>query len=243
MEKLSRDMRRLIFAGREIAYGNQPPNQDAVDELNAALEAFSANPAAPWEGEPVVCASDRSPKGRDYRLGSRGGFVMDDAVVQRFWSKVDQGPPDECWPWRGWKSGNGYGRVQISGRAYVASRVALELSGVQIPEGHFVCHRCDNPPCCNPAHLFTGTLKDNNRDRHEKGRSASRGGERNPRAKLSVTDVQAIRSSARTNVALAAHYGVHHTTISDIRRGKNWPASAVAESHAPNGGNHEPKTP
>jgi len=87
---------------------------------------------------------------------------------ERFWAKVDRRGPDECWEWRGARNGKGYGVFRIESRSIGAHRFAFGLDA--IPEGNFVCHVCDNPSCVNPAHLWTGTAKDNNRDMQAKGR-------------------------------------------------------------------------
>lgn len=90
----------------------------------------------------------------------------------RFWLLVDKRGPDECWPWAGGaRSHNGYGEYGHASRGKVrAHRVAYELTHGPIPDGLSICHHCDNPPCCNPAHLFAGTTLDNARDRAQKGR-------------------------------------------------------------------------
>jgi hypothetical protein len=98
---------------------------------------------------------------------------MPPETIARFWSKVRQDNPDSCWPWPGEKSDGGYGRFTVRGRRYRASRLAWELAHGPIPKGLLVCHDCDNPPCCNPKHLFLGTHADNVQDRVEKGRSPS----------------------------------------------------------------------
>ncbi len=89
-----------------------------------------------------------------------------------FWSRVDRREPDECWPWLGARRGRmGYGLFGFKHRRAVpAHRMAYLLSKGDIPKGMFVCHSCDNPPCCNPAHLWLGTHADNMADRHAKGR-------------------------------------------------------------------------
>ena len=98
------------------------------------------------------------------------------SIAERFWTKVDRsGGPDACWPWMGHRTRQGYGQVKILGKSTPAHRVAWELTNGPIPLGdHFgttcACHRCDNPPCCNPAHLFLGTMADNVADRDAKGR-------------------------------------------------------------------------
>jgi len=92
------------------------------------------------------------------------------ASDERFWCGVKRGEPDECWPWTRSLSPKGYGRV----RGRNAHRVAYELTYGPIPPGMFVCHTCDNPPCCNPAHLFLGTYLDNIADMVAKKRSRGR---------------------------------------------------------------------
>lgn len=90
--------------------------------------------------------------------------------IDRFWSRVDDsGGPDSCWPWQLSRFPTGYGHAILHGREY-AHRIAYELATGNDPRGLDVCHTCDNPPCCNPAHLFAGTALDNMRDRDAKGR-------------------------------------------------------------------------
>lgn len=88
----------------------------------------------------------------------------------RFWSNVRRS--DGCWEWTGSKRGNGYGCLAVGGRQVGAHRVAWETQNGPIPEGLFVLHKCDNPPCVRPDHLFLGTAKDNAMDMARKGRAA-----------------------------------------------------------------------
>lgn len=85
-----------------------------------------------------------------------------------------------------------------------------------------VLHRCDNPPCCNPGHLFIGTDADNAADKARKGRVAPNHGMLNGRAKLTEADVKAIRSSRSTYRKLAAQYGVSFGLIGHVKRRRNW---------------------
>lgn len=91
-------------------------------------------------------------------------------VYDRFWSKVDRGAEDECWPFNAFRDKDGYGRFSIGPDDMSAQRAAWLLTFGTIPNGMHVCHTCDNPPCCNPAHLFLGTHADNMRDARKKRR-------------------------------------------------------------------------
>lgn len=131
----------------------------------------------------------------------------------RFWSKVDVGNATDCWHWQAGKTHFGYGKFGDT----KAHRISWEMFNGPIPDGLMVCHKCDNPRCVNPAHLFVGTAADNNRDRTEKGRSRAPRGERHPNAKLSDADVRAIRASSERGIDLAERYGVAASTISEVR--------------------------
>jgi hypothetical protein len=146
-------------------------------------------------------------------------------VEARLWQRVDVGLPDQCWEWQGYRTPDGYGRLQrFRGRMELAHRVAWESVKGPIPDGMLVCHTCDNPPCVNPAHLFLGTHLDNARDKMAKGRWrwAPLFGEASPSAKLTDAEVDAIRqeyaAGGVSQRALAARYGVHQVHISRLVR-------------------------
>jgi hypothetical protein len=91
----------------------------------------------------------------------------------RFWEKVDRGEPDECWPWMGARDPSGYGRFAVGAdRSEKASRIAWRLTNGAVPTGLHILHSCDNPPCCNPAHLRPGTHQENMADRVASNRRA-----------------------------------------------------------------------
>ena len=150
------------------------------------------------------------------------------ALEVRFWRKVRVGSVDECWPWLGWTNEKGYGVTgvyqgkNLPHRRVYAHRVALELSaGRGLLEAECACHSCDNPSCCNPAHLFVGDRAENNADM--RGKCRHEHGERHHAARLSEDDVRAIRAArGRTQSELAEQYGVGQSVISRVLAGKAW---------------------
>lgn len=98
------------------------------------------------------------------------------AVEQRFWAKVEPMMDDRgCWVWSGARTRQGYGHLACDGQFIRASRLSWLIHNGEIPPDLCVLHRCDNPPCVNPAHLWLGTKRDNTRDMLEKGRGFSLG--------------------------------------------------------------------
>ncbi len=152
-------------------------------------------------------------------------------LAERFWAKVDQsGGPDACWPWTGYRLPGGYGQIgegPAGGRKLYAHRVAYELVNGPLPEGVLALHRCDNPPCCNPAHLFPGTNQDNTADMDRKGRRGEHHpvGSLNGRAVLTSPAVQEIRQLHAQGIGyrrLAQMFGVGMSTIARVVRGESW---------------------
>lgn len=154
---------------------------------------------------------------------------MRSSVDDRFWSKVLKAD-DGCWVWTASRDRDGYGYVGLGGVTRRAHRVSWSMANGNIPPGLFVCHSCDNPPCVNPAHLFLGTLADNNKDRAAKGRSAK--GERHGQAKLTEEKVAFIRSKYAkggvTKKSLAEQFGVDASTIGLVINGKQWAKEGCA---------------
>ncbi len=141
--------------------------------------------------------------------------------MKRFWSKGRQ-LPNGCLEWTAAKDDWGYGRFALNGRNTRAMRVAWELTNGPIPSGLCICHKCDNPACINPDHLFLGTNADNVADMVQKGRNSSQVGTLNPRNKLTEDQVREIRASPMGLSEIGRLYGVTPQTIFGIRRRKIW---------------------
>lgn len=157
-------------------------------------------------------------------------------------SKTDgNGDPEACWNWLMAKNGKGYGRTCSNGKSHYTHRLSWELINGEIKDGLFVLHRCDNPSCINPSHLFLGTQKQNLEDMHAKGRNAQptgfrhgsktkpekiARGERISNSKLKEDQVIEIRqlkeSSGISNRAIAKLYNVTPPTIRGIVNGTAW---------------------
>lgn len=147
----------------------------------------------------------------------------------RFWAKIDKGGgPDTCWEWTGnrAKRRGGYGNVALGHSKKIrANRVAWLLSHGTLSDDESVLHKCDNPPCCNPAHLFLGTHQDNYDDMVAKGRANTARGEAAGRAKLTESQVRDIRrkyASGATLIGLGAEYGLTSGTVHSIIDRRSW---------------------
>ncbi len=149
---------------------------------------------------------------------------------ERFWAKVDK--TDGCWDFT--DLSNGYGRMRIGGKKgkhYLAHRLSyiihhpLTIDLMEHPD-ICVCHRCDNPKCVNPAHLFLGSQQDNHRDMVSKGRIADKRGEKHHLVKLTEQQVREIRTryaeGGITQKELSYEYGVRSEHINKLIHRKCW---------------------
>jgi hypothetical protein len=146
------------------------------------------------------------------------------ANIDSFWLRCSDADENGCREWLGTRNKSGYGKVMINRRDMRTHRVAWELTYGPIPDDMFVCHQCDNPPCCEPTHLFLGTPADNIHDRDQKGRQR-RGANVNT-AKLTPDDVRKMRrfyeTGAFSKAELGRLFGVSkHAAMAVINR-RSW---------------------
>lgn len=150
------------------------------------------------------------------------------SLRERFETKYERGPA--CWVWTASRNSNGYGQIgrgPAGAGNWQAHRAAWVLEYGPIPDGVCVLHRCDNPLCVRPDHLFLGTHKDNSQDMVRKGRHALHGkgahsGERHHLAKITDATAREIRSSPETGRAMASRLGLSEAQVSRIRTGRRW---------------------
>lgn len=156
----------------------------------------------------------------------RNDAPLDQRLFDRV-TKTDSG----CWNWQGASYPNGYGLITYKKRSCLTHRLAYEAVNGPIAAGLFVCHRCDNPKCINPEHLFAGTARDNHHDMRNKGRCRlvpggnRKRGEQLGQSKLTNNKVVEIRALIRDGFsqrAIASKYGVTQSSISRVMRGVCW---------------------
>ena len=144
-------------------------------------------------------------------------------TIEDVWRRVDVRGADDCWPFIGAVNTYGYGQMHLDGKQQLAHHLTYELANGQAPGGLLVCHTCDNPACCNPAHLFLGTVAENARDAMAKGRHPH--GETSGMARLATAQVLEIRrlhAAGAKFVELAARYGVTPENVSMICNRVTW---------------------
>lgn len=145
-----------------------------------------------------------------------------DTIPSRFWQKVHK--TNSCWLWTGKRKTAGYGLLFLTGnRTVYAHRLSFEIHYGPIPDGLVICHKCDNPPCVNPEHLFAGTPAENVSDCCAKKRGNH--GSRNHFHKLTEADVSAIKSmiaNGSERKKIAQLFNVTRANIDLIASGKTW---------------------
>lgn len=144
--------------------------------------------------------------------------------LERFWSKVDKRGEDECWNWIKFKDKDGYGNLTFRQKSYPAHRFAYYLEFGEYDDNCFVCHKCDNPSCVNPNHLFLGDSKTNVADRHIKNRDAI--GSKIGTSKLLESEVSEIMRLYFNKLMkikdIAKKFNINKSTIERIISGERW---------------------
>lgn len=157
--------------------------------------------------------------------------------IRRFRSKVLVGAPDSCWEAKGYRDKDGYVHFKAQNKDLIAHRIA-HLLAYGDPGEFLVCHTCDNPPCCNPFHLFKGTALDNNRDKVKKGRAATgfkNGRHTHPESTVrgervntsKITEAQAreaimLLAAGVSGASIGRALGITKTSVWAIKTGRNW---------------------
>lgn len=135
---------------------------------------------------------------------------QDAEFIASFYSRIER-LESGCWKWKGAIHSEGYGKVRMNRKTIGTHRASWIISNGPIPDGHFVCHRCDNRYCVNPDHLFLGTHRDNMNDMSAKGRKFKT---------LTPQEVLDIRKSTLDDKSTSLLYGVKKRVIRHVRRYK-----------------------
>jgi hypothetical protein len=127
-----------------------------------------------------------------------------------------------CWIWVAGKNKHGYGQFYDGESRHRSHRYSYETYVGPISDSLCVCHRCDNPSCVNPDHLFLATNAENTKDRSQKGRTTRQFGEENKQSKLVVEDILKIRKMAGSNSEIAEVFSISPSNVSYIKNRKSW---------------------
>lgn len=230
-----------LVRGRSWRSINEPSSNDAIKAIFASETTFPD-----WEALPNLVPQglvlSYSCRETPCREPSHAVFNIDEEsytnarlaydaarferAVERFWSKVEHGEPDDCWWWTASRNKAGYGILNFAGKSKLAHRVAWELQNdAKIPDGLSACHRCDQPACVNPRHIYLGTHQDNANDATERGRWNHKRGEDNAVSKLTNKDVREIVArfnNGESGRAIAADYDIGSSVVHNIMSGKTW---------------------
>ena len=172
----------------------------------------------------------KSMRGKTRKSG--GGRTANTSDV--LWSKVDKRSDNECWPWMGFRNKQGYGRTWINGHGYYAHRVIYDLANpgeitLSAPTDKnvsgYLMHSCDNPCCCNPAHLIVGTHQENMDDKKNKGRTPDFSFDRGPRCKLTMVqarEARALRAMGKSVNELAKLFNISIASMKTLLAGKSY---------------------
>lgn len=187
---------------------------------------------ASFGGDPQSATDELSWRGCFWSIVKTEKLTFKPKRLRNFFRKINMNGPiqphvkelGKCWIWKGAKI-SGYGTFKCGFRSQKAHRISWLILRAVIPNGMDVLHKCDNPACVNPNHLFLGTDLDNARDRVSKGRQYDLKGHKHPLTKLTEADVLKIRELATKgfgNTRLGKRFGVCGSAIGHIVHRKNW---------------------
>lgn len=145
-------------------------------------------------------------------------------IKERFLMQIHLTNKNKCWEWRGYKQ-KGYGRFLLNGKKILAHRASFIIFFGKIKNGMYICHKCDNPSCVNPNHLYAGTPKQNALDSLYRNRNYMKKGDLNPRAKLNSKVVKKIKYFLSLNerpIKLSKMFNISYSSIQNIKRGITW---------------------
>jgi hypothetical protein len=150
--------------------------------------------------------------------GNRGFSLecKEHTLLSRFWNNVKIKSDNECWEWQGSKTTGGYGVMLWDKETFYTHRLSIEFTGIKIPARYYVCHKCDNPSCVNPNHLFIGSPRDNALDKVSKKRHTY--GENHPNAVLTDAEINSIRIMAEDGIFLADIAKIFNVSNSHISK-------------------------
>jgi hypothetical protein len=202
----------------ELSYGAIPPGGWVN---RTCLVTNCCNPKC------LVLTTNRK-KVRPDRHAVTRRLRAEESLEDRFWSKVDKRGPDDCWEWQASRYEKGYGffrrRAHQAGRkgdCIQSHRMTWELVHGPIPDGKQILHRCDNPPCCNPAHLFLGSHDANMKDMVSKGRSHAQRPKKLVKAQV-IEIRRAYLAGEATQQKLADKFGVTQRRVSQLIVNPDW---------------------
>jgi HNH endonuclease len=190
-------------------------------KLSISSRGYTLKLTCPKCGNKFQIPLSKLGKRRFCRMGCKHSKTLN----ERFFDKFKMTDKNKCWEWFGNRNPSGYGMIGYLATQVLAHRVSWEVHRGKIPKGLFVLHRCDNPPCVNPNHLFVGTCKDNAQDMILKGRKPDTSGSKNGMSKINEADALKIRrlSAAGNNFTkIGRRFGLCTTSVSNIVKRKKW---------------------
>lgn len=157
---------------------------------------------------------------------SNNDNIIFENVIRRLGKYIQKNISNGCWEWTGSKTKDGYGKSWFRGKTIRAHRLSfLSHKKEEIPEGYLILHKCDNPICINPDHLFCGTPSENTIDMYKKGRGVNNRGENCGTSKLNKKEIEEIKKqwlSGESQGIIAKRYKITQSNVSRIVNEKTW---------------------